>query len=54
MGNIKRAQVCVNSRGEIPAAEHWLFQNLEAFEGVRRGLKDAAESRTSKLDVQEL
>ncbi len=38
MGNIKRVQVCVNSRGEIllrpvveiPAAEHWLFKNQEA------------------------
>ena len=62
MGNIKRVQVCVSSRGEIllrpvveiPAAEHWLFQNLEELEGVRHGLKDAAEGRTSKLDLEEL
>ncbi len=62
IGKIKRVQVSINSKGEIllrplveiPAAEHWLFQNREALESVRRGLKDAAEGRTSRLRPEDL
>ena len=39
---------------EIPASELWLFQNKEAIESVKRGLKDAAEGRISKLNLDEL
>jgi len=39
---------------EIPASELWLFENKEALEGVKKGLKDVAEGRVSKLDLDEL
>ncbi len=62
MAKIKRVRVSVNDRGdillqpvvEIPASEHWLFNNKEARESVKRGLRDAAEGKISKLDTQEL
>ena len=38
----------------IPASEAWLYKNKDALEGVRRGLKDAAEGRVSKLNIDEL
>ncbi len=38
----------------IPSSEAWLYKNKEALESVRRGLKDAAEGRVSKLDLNEL
>ena len=31
---------------EIPACEKWLFENKEAMDAVRDGLRDAAEGRT--------
>jgi len=39
---------------EIPAPELWLYKNKEAFESVQEGLKDAAKSKTSKLDLEDL
>ena len=39
---------------EIPASELWLFQNKEALENVRTGLKDISEGKISKLDVDKL
>jgi hypothetical protein len=33
---------------EIPAREAWLFENKDALDKVRSGLKDAAEGRVSK------
>ncbi|MEK7845968.1 MAG: hypothetical protein AAB257_03290 [Nitrospinota bacterium] len=38
----------------IPSSEAWLYKNKEAFESVKRGLKDAAEGKVSKLDLNEL
>jgi len=38
----------------IPTSEAWLYKNKEALESVRRGLKDAAKGRISKLNVDEL
>jgi len=38
----------------IPTSEAWLYKNKEALESVRRGLKDAAKSRVSKLNIDEL
>ncbi len=38
----------------IPASEAWLYKNKEALESVRRGLKDAAEGRISKCNINEL
>src|SRR3989338_485313 len=38
----------------IPASEIWLYKNKEVLESVRRGLKDAAKGRISKLNIDEL
>ena len=38
----------------IPASEIWLYKNKEVLESVRRGLKDAAKGRISKLKIDEL
>ena len=39
---------------EIPASELWLFQNQEAINGVREGLRDASQRKVSQLDPEEL
>jgi hypothetical protein len=62
MKGSKRVRLYMNERGElflqpvaeIPASELWLFQNREAIESVKKGLKDAAEGRVSKLNLDEL
>jgi len=38
----------------IPASEAWLYKNQEVLESVRRGLKDAAKGKVSKLNIDEL
>lgn len=58
----RRVKVYVNSQGEylirpiveIPASEAWLYKNKKALASVRRGLKQAAEGKTSKLDLKSL
>jgi hypothetical protein len=58
----KRVRLYQNNRGEvllqpvveIPASELWLFQNREALESVKKGLKDVAEDRISKANPDEL
>lgn len=62
MKGSKRVRLYMNERGElflqplveVPASELWLYRNKEAIESVTRGLKDAAEGRISKLDLDEL
>jgi hypothetical protein len=39
---------------EIPASELWLYQNPEAINDVREGLRDAAQGKVSRLDPEEL
>ncbi len=58
----RRVRIYKNDRGEIllrlvveiPASEAWLFQNEEAFESVKKGLKDASEGKISKLNLKDL
>jgi hypothetical protein len=58
----KRVRLYKNERGEvllqpvveIPASEVWLFKNKEAFESVKKGLKDASEGKISKLNLKDL
>jgi len=58
----KRVRLYKNDRGEfllqpvveIPASEAWLFRNKEAFESVKKGLKDASEGKISKLNLKDL
>ena len=60
--DFKRVKLYMNLRGElllqpvveVPVSELWLFQNKEAVESVQKGLKDAAEGRISKLDLNKL
>ena len=49
-----RGEVLVQPVVEIPASELWLFQDKEALENVKKGLKDAAEGRISKLNLDEV
>ena len=39
---------------EIPASELWLFQNPEAINDIREGLRDASQGKVSRLDPEEL
>jgi predicted neuraminidase len=58
----KRVRLYKNERGEvllqpvveIPTSEAWLFKNKEAFESVKKGLKDASEGKISKLNLKDL
>ena len=50
----KRGEVLVQPVVEIPASELWLFQDKEALENVKGGLKDAAQGRISRLNLDEL
>ena len=50
----ERVQLLIQPVVEIPTSELWLFENKEALEGVKRRLKDAAEGRVSKRDLDEL
>ncbi len=58
----KRVRVYKNDRGEvllrpvveIPASEAWLFQNEEAFESVKKGLKQASKGKISKFKLEDL
>ena len=58
----KRVRLYKNDRGEvllqpvveIPASELWLFQNRDALEQVKKGLRDAAEGRISKMEIDDL
>ena len=58
----KRIRLFRNDRGEvllqpiveIPASELWLYRNKEAFQSVQRGLREAAEGKITKLNLEEL
>ncbi len=58
----KRVRLYKNDRGElllqptveIPASELWLFQNREALEGVKIGLKDVFEGKIVKIEPDKL
>jgi hypothetical protein len=66
LGNLlkdfKRVKLYQNPRGElllrpvveVPASEAWLFENKKALESVLEGIRDAAEGRVSKLDLDKL
>ena len=62
MKGSKRVRLYINERGElflqpvveVPASEVWLFQNKQAIESVKKGLKDAAGGQISKLNLDEL
>ena len=39
---------------DIPAREHWLFQNPKALASVKKGLLQAAKGKVSKLKMSDL
>jgi hypothetical protein len=39
---------------EIPESETWLFQNEEAFETLKKGIRDASKQKISKLNLKNL
>lgn len=47
-------QIVLDPQVTIPASEAWLFQNKTALGMVRRGLRDAAAGRVSKVDIKKL
>ena len=59
---IKRVQLFKSASGEIlirpmveiPASEVWLYKNKKAFASVKKGLRDAASGKTSKLNPHSL
>jgi len=36
---------------EIPAREHWIYQNPKALASLKRGLEDIEAGRLNKLDL---
>lgn len=38
----------------IPPAERWLYKNKAVLKSVHKGLKEAAEGKISKLNLNEL
>ena len=51
MEELNRLEVLVEI---IPPSEAWLYRNKAALESVHKGLKDAAEGRVSRLNLNEL
>ena len=47
-------QIVLDPQVSIPASELWLFTDPEAAASVRRGLKDAAKGKVSKVDIDSL
>jgi hypothetical protein len=38
----------------IPPSEAWLYKNKQALESVQKGLKQAAQGKVRKLNINEL
>lgn len=51
MNELDRLEVLLET---IPSAERWLYTNKEALKSVHKGLKEAAEGKISKLNLNEL
>jgi hypothetical protein len=47
-------QIILDPQISVPASEIWLYQNSEALESAVRGLKEAAEGKISKVNLDEL
>ena len=58
----KRVRIYKNDHGdlllqplvELPASELWVFENEEVIKSLRKGLRDAASGRLSKLNLEDL
>jgi hypothetical protein len=49
-----RGEILLQPIAEIPASELWLFQNAEAINDVREGLRNVSQGKVSRLDPEEL
>lgn len=47
-------QIVLDPQIKIPASEAWVFENPEILALAKAGLRDAAEGRVSKLDLNSL
>ncbi len=47
-------QIILDPQVSIPASEAWLYRTPEAREAVATGLKEAAEGKISKVDLNDL
>lgn len=47
-------QIILDPHISIPASEVWLYQDAEAREAVAAGLKEAAEGKVSKINLNVL
>jgi hypothetical protein len=47
-------QIILDPQVSIPASELWLYQNPEALAAVKQGLKEAAEGKFSKINLDDL
>ena len=47
-------QIILDPHISIPASEIWLYKNTEAREAVASGLKEAAEGKISKINLDKL
>ena len=45
----KDNRIILEPYAEIPAREMWVYENKDVHEKLKRGIKDAAKSRTSSL-----
>lgn len=58
----KRVKIFKNDHGdlllqplvEVPASELWVFENKEVLKSLRKGLRDAASGRLSKLNPEDI
>lgn len=41
------------NKSNIPVSELWLYEDKKAFADLMKGLKEAKENQTSKLDINE-
>jgi len=47
-------QIILDPHISIPASEVWLYKNKEALEAVEIGIREAAEGKVSKIDLDDL
>jgi len=47
-------QIILDPHVSIPASEAWLYNNREAIESVKVGLKQSSEGKITKIDLNDL
>jgi predicted RNA-binding protein YlxR (DUF448 family) len=44
-------RIVLDPQIEIPARDHWIYKNPEAFASLKRGIEDAKNGRIVDLDI---